>query len=174
MLLPDLNQPASIALGVFLIVLGCSFGWKCYQALIKGRLLIWRGWLPFTLISPFVNHLPPGKNSLLQWKEAMWIHVVMGPLFFFLMVLSIAAGIDYVGFPGTEAVNSAMTGGRLGAPPAIVFNKRTGYAFPFVPHAVAHFSKLLGGKIGLDKKQTYYDSDEMIQGSDGKDHSNGH
>jgi hypothetical protein len=89
-------------------------------------------------------------------------------MFFFLMVLCVAAGIDYIGFPGTEAVNSAMTGGKLGAPPAIVFNKRTGYAFPFFPHAVAHFSKLLGGKIGLDKKSQYYDSTEMVEGSSGE------
>jgi hypothetical protein len=163
-----MNQPQSIAFGVFLVLLGCSFGYKCYQALIKGRLLIWRGWMPFTLASPFVNHLPPGKNSLLQYKEAMWIHVIMGPMFFFLSVLCIAAGVDYIGFPGTEVVNSAMTGGKLGAAPAIVFNKRTGYAFPFFPHAVAHFGKLLGGKIGIDKKQQLYDSNgQMIEGTGG-------
>ncbi len=168
MLLPDMNQPQSIAFGVFLVLLGCSFGYKCYEALIKGRLLIWRGWMPFTLASPFVNHLPPGKNSLLQYKEAMWIHVIMGPMFFFLSVLCIAAGVDYIGFPGTEVVNSAMTGGKLGAAPAIVFNKRTGYAFPFFPHAVAHFGKLLGGKIGMDKKQQLYDSNgQMIEGTGG-------
>jgi hypothetical protein len=168
MLLPDLSTPQSIAFGVFLVVLGCSFGWKCYQALIKGRLLIWRGWLPFTLVSPFINHLPPGKNSLLQWKEAMWIHVIMGPMFFFLALLCIAAGIDYIGFPGTEAINTVMTGGKLGAPPAIVFNKRTGYAFPFFPHAVAHFSKLLSGKIGLDKGHELYDNNgQMIEGTGG-------
>lgn len=158
MSIPILSTPQSIAFGVLLIVLGISFGYKCYQALIKGRLLIWRGWLPFTLISPFTNHLPPGKNSLLQYKEAMWIHVIMGPLFFLLTVLCIAAGIDYLGFPGTESVNSAMVGGKLGVAPAITFNKQTGYKFPIIPKAMAHFGKIFGGKVGLNQKDALYDA----------------
>ncbi len=158
MQIPVLSQPASIAFGVFLVVLGCSFAYKSYMAIVKGRLLIWQGWLPFTLVSPFVNHLPPGKNSLLKYKEAMWIHVIMGPVFFVLTILCVAAGVDYIGFPGTDAINSAMTGGKLGAAPAITFNKQRGYTFPILPRAAAHFGKLMGGKIGLNQKDSLYDA----------------
>ncbi|HEY9684162.1 MAG TPA: hypothetical protein V6C86_21460 [Oculatellaceae cyanobacterium] len=161
--MPELPMPQSIAFGVLLIIVGASFGWKTWNALIKGRMLVWYGFLPFTIVSPFLTHLPPGKNSLVKWKEAMWVHVVFGPIFFCIMVLSIAAGIDFIGFSGTQTLNDLLTGNKLGAPPAITFSKTRGYQFPFIPRASAHFGKLFGGKLGLKDKDKLYDTNGQTE-----------
>jgi hypothetical protein len=162
-MMPELSTPQSIAFGVLLIIVGASFGYKTWQALIRGRMLVWHGFLPFTIVSPFLTHLPPGKNSLVKWKEAMWVHVIFGPVFFIVMVLCIGAGIDFVGLPGTQTLNDLLTGNKAGAPPAIVFSKRTGYQFPFIPRASAHFGKLFGGRIGLNDKDKLYDTNGQTE-----------
>ena len=94
----------------------------------------------------------------------------MGPMFLILLILCIAAGVDYIGFPGTETVNNVMVGGKLGVAPALTFDKRSGYRFPFIPRAGAHFGKLLGGKVGMNKKDELYDSDGKPVGVDEQKH----
>jgi hypothetical protein len=159
--MPVLSTQQSIAFGVFLIILGLSFAYKGYEAMVKGKLLIWQGFLPFTMLSPFINHLPPRKNSLLKYKEGMWIHVIMGPLFLLLTVLFIAAGGDFVGYPATDNLNFFLTGGRLGAAPMLMFSKRTGYQFPFGPRLATAFGKMMSGKIEMKGK------DRMVEDESG-------
>ncbi len=69
-LLPELTRSQAIALGVALFLLGGSFAWKGYNALVKGRMLIWKGFLPFTIVSPFVTHLPPTKTRCCNIRRA--------------------------------------------------------------------------------------------------------
>ncbi len=151
----------SKVIGAILIVLGFSFFYKAWVALVKGRMLYWDGFLPATIVSPWVVHFPPKnlEKSLTKYKEAMWVHVVMGPVFFITAILSLGAGIDMVGLPGTKMINLAFSGGREGAPPAVIFNPRTGYRFPVIPRAATALSKVFGGKIELGQKDRLYDSD---------------
>jgi hypothetical protein len=153
--LPDLNRPQSVALGAFLLLLGGSFAFKGYNALIKGRMLVWKGFLPFTLISPFVNHLPAAKNSLLQFKEGMWIHVLMGPLFLVLCVLCTGAGADYVGLPGTSLLNTVLTAG--GKTTVLSFDPHTGYSFHINNPACQALTKVIQAGINLNQGQMLYD-----------------
>jgi hypothetical protein len=151
----------SKVVGVILIVLSFSFAYKTYLALIKGRLLYWDGFLPATILSPWILHLPPKnpKNSLSKYKEAMWVHVVMGPVFLISSLLCLGAGIDLIGLPGTRMINLAIAGGKEGRPPAIVFDKKSGYRFPIIPRTANQLGKMFGGKIGLAKDQQLYEQD---------------
>ena len=160
----------SKVIGVILIVLGFSFFYKSWVALIKGRMLYWDGFLPATIVSPWVVHIPPKnlEKSLTKYKEAMWVHVIMGPVFFITAILSLGAGIDMVGLPGTKMINLAFSGGREGAPPAIIFDPRTGYRFPIIPRAATQLSKIFGGKIGLSAKDQLYDSSGQPSYQDAK------
>ena len=158
----------SKVIGVVLIILGCSFFYKTWVAMIKGRMLYWDGFLPVTIVSPWIVHFPPKnpEKSLTKTKEAMWVHVIMGPVFFVTAVLSMGAGIDMVGLPGTKMLNLAFAGGREGAPPAIIFNPRSGYRFPIIPRASQQLAKIFGGKIDLQAKDALYDESGTGQSYD--------
>ncbi|MFN8555011.1 MAG: hypothetical protein U0103_26375 [Candidatus Obscuribacterales bacterium] len=76
-----MSDQVALVVGILLMVLGVSFIYKAYQAGIQGRLMYWEGFLPFTLISPFLLHLPAGKRSLVKPAEGLWVHAVMAPIF---------------------------------------------------------------------------------------------
>lgn len=122
-----------VALGVIVIILGFSFIWKGWQAMVLGRFWYWSGFLPATLVSPWIIHLPPSKRSLVKTKEGMLAHMVIGPSFMFCAILCICAGTDLVGFPGTKTLNLIVNGGNQAAPTSISFDENTGrYTFPIV------------------------------------------
>ncbi len=148
------NVPAHLdfVVGLLLIAIGFSFCWKCFQAMVKGKMKYWDGFLPFTLISPFTMHLPTSKRSLAKETEGLWIHMLMGPLFMFCAILCLAAGADLVNLPGTSTVNLVLNGGKAGSD-AITFDKHSGYRFPIINKAKPVFAKLFGGNVGLDEKQ---------------------
>ncbi|MBS1988921.1 MAG: hypothetical protein JSS86_05940 [Cyanobacteria bacterium SZAS LIN-2] len=121
------------ALGIVVIVLGLSFIWKGWQAMVLGRFYYWSGFLPATLISPWLIHLPPSKRSLVKQKEGMLAHMVLGPSFMLCSVLFICAGTDLLGLPGTKTLNVILNGGNQAAPTSVSFDENTGrYAFPII------------------------------------------
>jgi hypothetical protein len=123
-MIPQMSEPVALVVGIFLMVLGVSFLYKAYQAGIQGRLMYWEGFLPFTLISPFLLHLPAGKRSLVKPAEGLWVHAVMAPIFGVIGILMLAAGADYTGLPGVATLNVAMNGFKWGRSDSVVFNRR--------------------------------------------------
>ena len=51
--LDKLPDSAQIIVGVVFMLLGCSFMYKAFLAMIRGKLTYWDGFLPLTLLSPF-------------------------------------------------------------------------------------------------------------------------
>ncbi len=178
-----LSEPiVRIILGLLVIAVGISFIWKGWLASVLGRFTYWSGFLPFTIISPWLVHLPQGKRSLIKTKEGMLAHMVMGPSFFLCAVLCICAGADLVGWPGTYYLNLVINGGDTSKPTSISFNERNGkYDFPLLKRASAKFyhqvfehrvdetHDLLGRKIDqmLPEQTTTIDG-ARIQKSQGK------
>ncbi len=58
----------------FLLMRGLLFCWKAYQAMVKGKMKYWHGFLPFTFVSPFVMHLPAGKVRLPKKPKDCGLH----------------------------------------------------------------------------------------------------
>lgn len=171
-----------IAIGILVVIVGFSFIWKGWQACVLGRFKYWSGFLPFTLISPWIVHLPQGKRSLIKTKEGMLAHVIIGPSFFLCAVLCICAGADLIGLPGTKTLNLVINGGDELKPTSVSFNERTGkYDFPLLAragkkfyhqvfeHKVTEETDLFGRKIEkmLPDQQTNLDG-ARIQKSNGK------
>ena len=143
------------------MVLGVSFIWKAFQAMIKGRLKYWDGFLPFTLISPWTLHLPTSKNSLVKETEGLWVHLLMGPLFMFSAILCICAGADLANLPGTATLNLVLNGGKAGSE-QVTFDKHYGYHFPIVYKAVPVFKKIFGADLGLGQKDKLYENNGSL------------
>ncbi len=150
----------SKVIGFALIILGLSFAYKSYLALVKGRVLYWQGWLPLTLISPWLVHVPPRdpNKSLSHYKESAWVHAVVGPLFLATTILCLAAGTDLVGLPGTKTLNLAITGGRPGAADFLTFDPKTGYHTPGLNRTGTTLNRIFGRQLGLDPSKRYYDA----------------
>ena len=146
------SPQASLAVGILLMAVGVSFFYKAIIALVKGRVEYWTGFLPLTIISPFLIHLPGSKNSLIKCAEGMWVVAVMAPLFIVLSVLCSLAGAEYAGMPAVESMNSALHGGTDGTA-VIAFSKTHGFAFPVLAHASPALKNVFGSAINLDSKQ---------------------
>ena len=139
-----------------MILLGGFYLFRMYEALVKGKVTYWAGWGPITLISPWTCLFPANPKSLIKKKEAMWVHIFMTPMFLISAALCICAGLDFLGLPGTSALNDAF-GGAHGKK-AITFSKEQGYNFPFIWDATIKFSKALaGGQMGIDKDKKMYE-----------------
>ena len=150
---------ASKVVGGILIVLGFSFAYKTYLAFVKGRVLYWQGWLPVTIFSPWFVHVPPKnpEKSLSRYKEAGWVPLVVGPLFLGTTILSLAAGADLTGLPGTKTLNYALTGGKPGASEIITFDPRSGFHAPGLKRAVPALDKIFGKPLDLKPDQQMYE-----------------
>lgn len=147
-------------IGVLLLIATLSFGYKAFLAMVQGKVWIWTGFLPFTLISPWLVHLPPKENSLTKEVQGMWVHMVMGPLMFVTTILTACAGADLVGWPGSESVNKAFAAINPDKTPAIVFNQtRYTYSFPAMAKAGKKLQTMLfSSSIELKQK------DKLLQG----------
>ena len=142
----------NILLAIVCIMLGLSFAYKAVLAIFLGRTQVWTGFLPITLISPLFIHLPAGKNSLIRTSHGIWNHFILGPLFFFISVVLFATGADQLGLPGAEAVNYVFTLGKVGAAPAITFDRQRGYSFPIFKRAGDALIKSLTAGIKKEDK----------------------
>ena len=146
-----------IGIGFLVFVLGISFLYKGWNACVLGRFYYWSGFLPFTMISPWLVHLPPGKRSLVKKKEGLLAHMVLGPSFFFCAILALCAGADMMGWPGTKTLNLVLNGGDPNKPTAVSFDENTGrYAFPILRKS--------GGKLYKQLFETRISEDKDILG----------
>ena len=146
------SPQASLAVGILLMLLGVSFFYKGVCALVKGRIEYWSGFLPLTIISPFLIHLPATKKSLVKPAEGAWVLTIMAPLFFILSFLCTLSGAEYAGLPAVETVNTALRGGNSTVP-VISFSKTHGFAFPLFAHSSPALAKVFNSSIGMDAKQ---------------------
>jgi hypothetical protein len=151
------SETIDIALGIVLVLLGCSFAYKFVLAAVMGRTSYWSGFLPISVVSPFFLHLPAGKRSLIRQAEGLWIHLLMAPIFLILAVLCLAAGADELGVPGTAALNWVLNGADTYKPNAVIFDKRSGYRFPIMTRAYNVFSERFNrAKVPLQDKDKLY------------------
>ncbi len=141
----------NMLIGIVLILMGFIYIHKSYMAGIQGKMWYWQGFLPFTLISPWVCVFPPKEKSLIKYKEAMWVHAFFGPIFFFSAVIALSAGFDLTGLPGTKTTNSMFTYFLPDKTPLMVFDKNH-YRMQF-PAIVSNGKKLaklfFGNTLGL-------------------------
>jgi hypothetical protein len=121
-----------LALGVVLVLLACSFGYKFFNACVLGKCTYWHGFLPITVISPLLVHVPPSKRSLVRTAEGVWVHVFMSPIFLVCFILCLVAGAEFLGLPGVKTMNTVLTRGAEGGPVAVTFDKHAGFRFPFL------------------------------------------
>jgi hypothetical protein len=142
-----------VIFGILLILLGCSFAYKFFLASVLGRVSYWAGFLPLTMLSPFIIHLPAGKKSLIKRTHGLWVHLIMGPAFLCCSALSIAAGFDLAGMPGVDTLNWVLNGGDWSKPRAVQFS-HVNYAmsFPFLTRAGAKVSKMIE-KVQIPEKE---------------------
>lgn len=173
-MIPAMSTPVSILVGVFLMVLGVSFFYKGYVATVKGRVDYWSGFAPFTLVSPFVLHLPKGKNTLIKTSEGLWVHVVMTPAFFLCSFFCLVAGAEYAGLPGAKFVNLLASGFKKDSG-SIVFNPRTGFAFPIFVRSAPTLAKMFNSQMGLNEKDQLLNQETRSAGSynDAQSHASG-
>jgi hypothetical protein len=130
----------------------------------------WSGFLPFTIASPFLLHLPTmSKRSLIRETEGLWIHMLMAPIFLILAVLSFGAGADLAGLPGTAAVNYVLSGGK--GTEEVVFHKESGYQFPILGRAKPVLEKVFGQKFKVDEKDKYYQDNPGTLGDATQQHN---
>jgi len=144
--MPDIlhSDYTPIAIGVLLIVLGCSFAYKFFLASVLGKISYWHGFLPITIISPLLTHLPSGEKSLVRKTQGIWIHLIMSPIFLICTVLCLSIGADLTGLPGVESLNWVLNGGDYSKPPAVQFNHIT-YQFrcPLLVRATTHIGRII-------------------------------
>jgi len=150
--LSQLPPPALIAIGVALIILGGSFCYKAWNAVVLGRIHYWSGFLPFTLVSPWFIHLPPGERSLIKVKQGLLCHMFVGPLFFLTAIPLLVVGFDLCGLPGTKTINWVVTGGDTSKPAAITYSPPLTYNFPMAVRSSKKFMSLFQTQIYEDPK----------------------
>jgi hypothetical protein len=144
------NQPMLLALGIVVVLLGFSFAYKFYLAAISGKCSYWTGFLPLTMVSPWLTHIPStSKRSLVKHAQGLWVHLVMGPIFLICSILCIAAGTEILGLPGIQALNWVLAAGNSGRAPAVAFDMHTGYRFPFLMRSSEIIGKRMS-KLQLD------------------------
>jgi hypothetical protein len=130
--MPNISN-VELVIGIVLVLLGISFAYKTYLASVLGKCYYWTGFLPLTVISPWVCHLPPAsKRSLTKTAHGLWVHFFMGPIYLVCTVLCFVAGAEFLGLPGVSSLNYVLVGGNLGKAACVAFNKHTGFRFPFL------------------------------------------
>jgi hypothetical protein len=148
----------TIVIGIIVILLGISFAYRFIRASVLGKVNYWAGFLPISIVSPLLIHIPPppsppvgkrstgvhpvtGKRSLIREATGFWVHIVMGPIFLILSILFLTAGFDLVGLPGSETLNLILNGGNRLAPTAVTYDKRYTFQFPIFVRALKKFGK---------------------------------
>ena len=158
-----LQSIGHVLFGLFLIVLGISFGWKFIQASFLGKVNYWGGiekvhWLfhPITIfVTPIFVHTPPSAKNLIKTRQAGYVHLFWGPIFFLTSLMLLVSGADFLGLPGTSAMNFVLTCGRSDIPPAITYQPPFTYKFPILKKARKTVIRLLTADILFkDKDKT--------------------
>jgi hypothetical protein len=138
------NPSLDLAIGMVIVILGISFTYKFYQATLLGKCTYWTGFLPITMISPWLTHIPStSKRSLTKTAQGLWVHLLMGPIFLICAVLCFAAGTEIMGLPGMNTLNWVLNGGNTGRATCVAFDKHSGFRFPFLKRS----SEVIGKRI---------------------------
>lgn len=154
--------------GALLFALGVSYSYKFFQASFLGNVNYWSGldnfsWIfaPITsFVTPFLCHTPATGKSLIKTQHAAWVHLLWGPIFFLAGLMCLVAGADFMGLPGTQAMNYVLTFGRPDVPPAIVYSPPFTYKFPVLKTARKSLFKLLTADIAWDKSKSMLEEKE--------------
>jgi hypothetical protein len=166
-MLPLLQNTARALAGILLIALGLSFGYKFFTASFLGKVNYWGGlekvhWLfhPITLfVTPFLVHFPPKTTNLIKVRSAGYVHLLWGPVFFLVSLMLMVSGADFLGLPGTKAMNFVLTCGRPDIPAAITYQPPTSewaigtYKFPILRKAKRVVFRLLTQDIQISKNK---------------------
>jgi|AGTN01.1.fsa_nt_gi hypothetical protein len=147
-------DPVWTAFGLLAAALGFSFLYKGWNALVLGRIHYWSGFLPLTLLSPFLIHLPTGKNSLIKTKEGLVSHMLVGPMFFLAALPLLVLGADLLGLGGTSFANQVLNIGSATKAPAIVYSPPIHYDFPIVSRSSEKMNAILNDKLPEDPTKT--------------------
>jgi len=137
----ETDQIIRTLIGWVVMALAISFAYKCYRASVEGKLTYWQGFLPISLVSPLLVHVPAKEGTLVKETTGMWVHLIMGPFFLILSVVLMAMGADLAGFAGTDTLNLILGGGNPLAPPSIVYNKNYNFSFPILQRTANKFIK---------------------------------
>ncbi len=120
-------EQLGIGLGVVLMLLGLGYLFKAYVAIAQGRFWYWSGFLPLTIISPWLIFNPPDDrkaNAIAKVKDTIFAPIFFGPVFTILSVLCLSAGGDLANLPGTATTNKVLTSWTSDKTPVIVFDKK--------------------------------------------------
>jgi hypothetical protein len=150
-----MNPQLQLGLGAVLIVFGLIYFYKAVVATARGRVAYWQGFLPFSVVSPWVVVLPSGEKSLIRNAEGLWVTCLMAPLFFISSFACIIAGSTFCGYPGADYVNLACHGGKDGAP-FILFNTSSGFRFPVLDRAAPRLGKIFGKEVDSAHQVEYH------------------
>lgn len=160
--IPTSIQPMlKILVGIIVFAIGASFAYKCFDASFNGKTKYWTGlqnfgilFLPVTILSPFICHLPAGKESLVKVRQETYVHMFYGPAFFLCALMFLTAGADLMGLPGSSSMNTILTCGRRDIPAAITYTPPFTYRFPILKKAAKTITRTLTHKIPTDKSKS--------------------
>lgn len=122
-----MSEQLGVGLGVVLMLVGLGYLFKAFIAIGQGRLWYWTGFLPLTLISPWLIFNPPNERkekSLSKVKEALWVPLFFGPMFLFCSFCCLVAGADLANLPGSKMTNNFLTSWTSDKTPIVVFDKK--------------------------------------------------
>ena len=149
-------------LGVLSIVLSLSFLYKSWTATVLGKCHYWDGFLPLTIISPWLIHFKgSSENSLIKTKQGMVCHILVGPLLFFTALPLMVMGLDLTGLNGTGYTNLVLNLGSARQEPAIIYSAPISYRFPIIASSRVCLERMLNtnieqepGKVLLPRSDT--------------------
>ncbi|MBX9949042.1 MAG: hypothetical protein K2Y39_07760 [Candidatus Obscuribacterales bacterium] len=136
-------EQLGLALGVILMIMGAGYLFKAFVAIAQGRIWYWTGFLPLTIISPWLIFCPPNERkekAIAKVKDAIWAPIFFGPVFTIMGVVCLSAGADMANLPGTSTTNRLLTSWTSDKTPVIVFDKKN-YKLQF-PAAVKTANKI--------------------------------
>lgn len=156
--------PAWYVIGALFVLLGLSFVYKGWNATVLGRIHYWSGFLPFTLISPWLIHIPPRdvKKSLVKQREGLLCHMFIGPLFFMTAMPFLILGADLLSNGnGTSFANLVLNAGDKSKPAAIIYKPPVFYSYPIAGRAGKKIEKIFQTQIYEDENK------KLLPGSHG-------
>lgn len=148
--------PAWYVIGALFVILGLSFVYKGWNATVLGRIHYWSGFLPFTIISPWLIHIPPKdpKKSLVKQREGLFCHMVIGPLFFLTAAPFLVLGSDLItNGNGTNFANLVLNAGDKSKPAAIIYKPPVFYSLPIAGRAGKKIEKIFQSQIYEDESK---------------------
>lgn len=140
-------EQLGLAFGVILMIMGAGYLFKAFVAIAQGKIWYWSGFLPLTVISPWLIFCPPNERKekgIAKVKDAIWAPIFFGPVFTILGIVCLSAGADMANLPGTATTNRLLTSWTSDKTPVIVFDKKHyKMQFPAAMKTAGKISKLI-------------------------------